>query len=204
MATDLGPNGRIHLNSKVDAIRGYKEDENSPTKVSNSTKASSQNEVSSSSFAFHWQVKVEYHCIGLACNASDEVTGDFVVVTSSAPMTAGIVFEPILNETQWHGIRAMHYSRAVKVGLAFSDSWWKSKEFTHIGLAGGISTDLNFYEMWIPPTKEDVSNGKGPSRNDVIAAYLIIWTPPSPRSSTVIIWSTLPSPWKMTSFLDGP
>ena len=85
-----------------------------------------------------------------------------MVVTSSAPMTAGIVFEPKLDETQWHGIRAMHYSRAVKVGLAFSDSWWKSKEFTHIGLAGGISTDLNFYEMWIPPTKEDVSNGNYP------------------------------------------
>lgn len=74
-------------------------------------------------------------------------------------MTAGIVFDPPLNLTQWHGIRTMHYSRAVKVGLAFSDSWWRREEFSHINQAGGLNSDLNFYEMWIPPTKEDVTEG---------------------------------------------
>lgn len=108
----------------------------------------------------HLQVKVQYHCIGIDCDGSDETSADFVIVTTPAPLTTGIHFKPEINFTQWHSFRLLHYARPVKVGLAFNEQWWKSEKFAHITLEGGIQSDLNFFEMYFPPVREIVEKGE--------------------------------------------
>ena len=102
-------------------------------------------------------MKVKYQCFGTNCDEEkSEVIGDYAIVTTPAPLTTSMKFSPKLDQTQWHGLRVMKYLTPVKVILVFKDQWWKDI-LDGQNFKGGITTDLNFQQLWFPP--EQPTNG---------------------------------------------
>ena len=103
------------------------------------------------------QVKVKFECFGTHCDDKEtEVTSDYVIVTSPAPLTTSMKFSPPIRLAQWHGLRIMKYLTPVKVILVFKDQWWKEMH-EKLNFKGGITTDMSFQQLWFPP--EQPPNG---------------------------------------------
>ena len=76
---------------------------------------------------------------------------DYVVVTTPAPITAGIEFEPQVDYHQWLASKMITYSNPVKVFLVFKDRFWNKSYVGRVEspIYLGVSNTLYSYEkLW--------------------------------------------------------
>ena len=86
-----------------------------------------------------------------------EVESDYAIVTTPAPLTAGMTFDPPLDPHQRHAFEVVRYAIAVKVIIVFADQWWNTK--LHLAgnatkggsFSGGLITDEKVRKLWFPP-----------------------------------------------------
>ncbi|XP_056329721.1 L-amino-acid oxidase [Danio aesculapii] len=75
------------------------------------------------------------------------ITGDYVLVTSTAKATLFFDFTPPLSADKMEALRSVHYSSSTKVVLSFSQKFWKNND----GIKGGKSiTDLPSRFIYYP------------------------------------------------------
>ena len=129
--------------------------------------------VSVADVSFHYKVKIKFQCHGTHCDEEQtEVIGDYAIVTTPAPLTTSMKFSPKIELTQWHGMQIMKYLTPVKVILVFRDRWWEN---THTSrFEGGITTDMNFQQLWFPP--EQPTNGEHRSHSHNLKKIYILWS----------------------------
>ena len=79
------------------------------------------------------------------------IKADYVVVTTPAPITAGIEFEPQVDYHQWLASKMITYSNPVKVFLVFKDRFWNKSYVGRVEspIYLGVSNTLYSYEkLW--------------------------------------------------------
>lgn len=102
-------------------------------------------------------VEVKFGCRGIHCPATNTYEADYAIVTTPAPMTTGIRFDPPLPIDQQDSIRLIRYMNAVKVLVAFNGQWWQ--DLAPQTLKGSFDTNTHVRHLWIPPAQPDSGIG---------------------------------------------
>ena len=82
-----------------------------------------------------------------------EIKADYVVVTTPAPITAGIEFEPQIHYHQWLASKMLTYASPVKVFLVFKNRFWNKSYVGRVGapIFRQASNSLYSYDkLWFP------------------------------------------------------
>ena len=69
---------------------------------------------------------VRYKCEGVSCSNGEGVKeADYVIVTTSAPVSSLISYNPPLGNQKLHALRKVHYDNSVKIVLVFTTAFWE-------------------------------------------------------------------------------
>ena len=82
-----------------------------------------------------------------------EIKADYAVVTTPAPITAGIEFEPQIDYHQWLASKMLTYATPVKVFLVFKDRFWNESYVGRVGapiFQQASNTLYSYDKLWFP------------------------------------------------------
>ena len=99
-------------------------------------------------------------CADVDCPLEDQDVhrGDFVIVTTTAPVTTTITFEPKLSQNKSLALRNANYQPSSKVILVFHTPFWEKEGDELMG--GQTVSDLPLKIVYYPlrPSKSGTSN----------------------------------------------